>query len=81
MAKRKNVAYAAKDAGSRNVRDIRFLIRGRGANLDRQVSGSISLSYMRGFQAGYEQAVKDSKRGRLNIDNALFPSRAESPRS
>ena len=61
----------------KNIADIHRDIQGRGERLDRLARGAVSLSYLRGFQAGYEQAVKDSKRGRLNIDNALNPERAE----
>jgi len=62
---------------SRNVRDIKFNMRGRGARLDKEASGAVSLSYMRGFQVGYEQAVRDAKRGTLQVGNALLPHRAE----
>ena len=39
--------------------------------------GERSLAYMRGFQAGYEQAIADKARGRLKKENALYPSRAK----
>ena len=67
----------SQQLGSQNVKDIRRQISGKGQRLDRAAQGSIELSYMRGFQAGYEQACKDAKRGKLNRANALVPSRAE----
>lgn len=62
---------------SGNIRDIQHEFKGRSRRLAEQGSGGMTLSYMRGFQAGYEQAVQDAKRGRLHIDNALAPHRAE----
>jgi hypothetical protein len=42
----------------------------------RQVDGAIELAYLRGFQAGYEQCLRDGKRRKAAF--ALQPGRAES---
>jgi hypothetical protein len=47
------------------------------ALLGAQVDGTLELLYMRAFQAGYEQAIRDSKRGPLKPERALEPGRAE----
>lgn len=45
-----------------------------------QADGALEVVYMRGFQAGYEQAMKDKRASKLHKDRALEPSRAEGPR-
>lgn len=62
---------------SRHVNDIRRGLSGRADRMAREARGAVDLSYMRGFQAGYEQAYKDAKVGRLDKINALLPHRAE----
>lgn len=41
----------------------------------REIDGAMELVYMRGFQVGYEQALKDGKRA--SKAHALDPERAE----
>lgn len=41
-----------------------------------QADGALELVYMRGFQAGYEQAMKDKRTRKLHKDRAFEPSRA-----
>lgn len=47
----------------------------RAHDLGREADGSIELAFMRGYQAGYEQAVADEKAGQLDVGNALTPNR------
>lgn len=61
-----------------NIRDIQSELRGRASRQSALAVGASSLAYMRGFQAGYEQAVKDNKRGKLRLEYSLQPHRAES---
>lgn len=49
----------------------------QGSSLGRQADGAVALGYFRGFQAGYEQAMRDSKAGCLDKENAFRPNRAE----
>jgi len=62
---------------SANIKDIRRDLHGRGQRLDRAAGGAVELSYMRGFQAGYEQAMADAKKKKMRAVYALQPHRAE----
>jgi hypothetical protein len=37
-------------------------------------NGAVSLAFLRGYQAGYEQAIRDAKRGKLHRDRAFQPN-------
>lgn len=52
----------------------------RGYNLGRGADGAIALGYYRGFQGGYEQAMKDAKAGKMKAEYAFKPHRGESGR-
>lgn len=48
------------------------------AHVGREADGAISLVYYRGFQAGYEQAMRDAKsKGGMRKEHAFSPRRAE----
>lgn len=47
-----------------------------GASMQREANGAIELAFMRGYQAGYEQALRDAKAGDLNPHYAMEPNRA-----
>ena len=43
---------------------------------DRRATGSMEVAFLRGFQGGYEQALRDAKNGQLKKHHALEPDRA-----
>lgn len=59
-----------------NVKDLKTSVRRAHRTSKGLSEGSIELGYMRGFQAGYEQAFKDHKKGKLNKEFAFKPSRS-----
>lgn len=56
------------------LRDLKVFTR-KGRNFGSEADGSVELGWMRGFQAGYEQAIADQRRGELKRDHALMPQR------
>jgi hypothetical protein len=48
----------------------------KAALLGAEADGALELVFMRGFQTGYEQAMRDHRKGELRKANALNPSRA-----
>jgi hypothetical protein len=46
----------------------------RMAHLGKEMDGALALEHMRGFQAGYEQCMRDSKQARAEL--AFSPDRA-----
>lgn len=64
-----------EDMSPRAIHDLNMDVRSIGRVATSRAAGSIELAYYRGFQGGYEQAMRDIQEGCLNKDNALRPSR------
>lgn len=47
------------------------------AHIGAEADGALEVVYMRGFQAGYEQAMNDQRTGKLRKAHALEPSRGD----
>lgn len=66
---------AKRHAEHADIRDLSSQMRNVGRQVTHGGSGAVQLAHYRGFQGGYEQAMKDHKNGKMTKDNAMKPGR------